>query len=44
MHQTNGKFVYVGLNADCLRKYGAACVFYCINQDTITTNCANEFE
>ena len=35
---------YAGLNADCLRKYDAACVFHCINQDIITTNCANKFE
>ena len=34
MHQANGIFVYAGLNADCLRKYDAACVFDCINQDT----------
>ena len=41
MHQTNGRFVYIGLNADCRVKflsdnnettYGAACVFHCINQ------------
>ena len=38
------KIFYAGLNAVCLRKYDAACVFHCINQDTITTNCANEFE
>ena len=38
------KIVYAGLNADCLRKYDAACVFHCINQDIITTNCANKFE
>ena len=34
MHQTNGSFVFVGLNADCSHKYGAACVFYCFNQYT----------
>ena len=34
VHQTNGRFVYVGLNVDCSRKYGAACVFDCIDQDT----------
>ena len=32
MHQTNGGFVYVGLNAK-ETTYGAACIFYCINQD-----------
>ena len=43
MHQTNGRFVYVRLNADCSPKVserqqrnntssdGAACVFCCIN-------------
>ena len=34
VHQINGRLVYVGLNADCSRKCGAACIFYCINQDT----------
>ena len=34
VHQTNGRFVYVGLNVDGSHKYGAACIFYCINQDT----------
>ena len=34
VHQTNGRFVYVGLNIECSRKYSAACVFYCINQAT----------
>ena len=34
VHQTNCRFVYVGLNVDGSRKYGAACIFYCINQDT----------
>ena len=38
------KIFCAGLNADCLRKYDAACVFHCINQDIITTNCANKFE
>ena len=38
------KIVYAGLNADCLRKYDAACVFHCINQDIFTTKCANKFE
>ena len=42
VHKTNqnGGFVHVGLNGDCSRNvsnrqttYGAACVFYCINQD-----------
>ena len=32
VHQTNGGFVYVGLNAK-ETTYGAACIFYCINQD-----------
>ena len=35
VHQTNYRFVYVGLNADCSYKYGATCKFYFINQDTI---------
>ena len=43
MHQANGRFVYAGLNADFSHKYDVTYVFYCINQDTITTNCANEF-
>ena len=34
VHQTNGRFVYIRLKIDCSRKYGAACVFYCIIQDT----------
>ena len=38
------KIFYAGLNADRLHKYDAASVFHCINQDIITTNCANKFE
>ena len=34
LHQANGRFVYPGLHAECSRKYGSACVLYCINQDT----------
>ena len=42
VHQANGRFFYAGLNADRLHKYDAACVFHCINQDTIPTNLSRD--
>ena len=44
VHQTNGRFVYIGLNVDCSHKYGRLHILLHHSRHTIITNCANEFE